>query len=428
MSARLSSRSRAATLASLALTLAGAAMATASASACSSQGDTCAELRADLKKCGLSATSLECDRVDQSALESMVSRFAESGCAGAAATSAGENDAVDPRLCKAAGWSCPESPTPAPGTRRPANALVFVSGIDESAVFDWNPRVVTALNATFGPDTAFHVKVKGWSTTPDRAADLWASLTTLRARTGTKLNLVCYAVGGLDCRYLAAKGGLFEGDKRGYAEMLDAVASITTIATPHRGTRVADAALAALESGTAQDILGALAGSSEASVLPQGGSLQRTLEGLTMDASIAFNAKIADADGITYQSFAGVSHILARSSASSEASIAKYCTGADGTARLYRHEGDNDAMNELLWVTAPWSSTSRGDDGSVVASPSDGMISVASAKWGEFRGCVPADHYDVIGQLGHTTRDGQSGFDAPRFYAWVASDLASRGL
>jgi triacylglycerol lipase len=422
MSARSSMVARLATLGALAFASAGAA------AGCSSPHDTCAELRADLKKCGLSATSLACDRVDQSALESMVSRFAQSGCEGAAATSAGESDAVDPRLCKAAGWSCPESPTPAPGAARPANALVFVSGIDESAVFDWNPRIVTSLNAKLGPDTAFHVKVKGWSTTPDRAADLWASLTTLRKRAGRKLNLVCYAVGGLDCRYLAAKGGLFEGDKRGYAEMLDTVASITTIATPHRGTRVADAALAALESGTAQDILGALAGSSDASVLPQGGSLQRTLEGLTMDASIAFNAKITDAAGTFYQSFAGVSHVLARSSATGEASIKKHCAGPEGDVRLFRHEGDNDAMNELLWVTAPWSSTSRGDDGSVVASPSDGMISVASAKWGEFRGCVPADHYDVIGQIGHTTRDGQSGFDAPRFYAWVASDLAGRGL
>ncbi|MDB4935927.1 MAG: Lipase precursor [Labilithrix sp.] len=395
------------------------------ASACSTREDTCAELRSDLKRCGLSATSLDCSRVDQSALESMVSRFADDGCDGAGQ---GQSDAVDPRLCKAAGWECPEPPTPEPGSARPAFPLVFVSGIDESAVFDWNPRIVASLNASFGPGTAFHAKVKGWSTTPERAADLWASLEELHARTGTKLNLVCYAVGGLDCRYLASKSGLFEGDSKGYAGVLDTVASITTIATPHRGTRVADAALAALESGTAQDLLGALAGSSEASVLPNGGALQRTLLGLTMDASLPFNAKIGDADGIVYQSFAGVSHILARSSASSEVSILEHCAGPDGDLRLLRHEGGNDAMNELLWVTAPWSSTSRGDDGAVVASPSDGMVSVASAKWGEFRGCIPADHYDVIGQIGHTTRDGQSGFDAPRFYRWVASDLAAKGL
>jgi triacylglycerol lipase len=413
---------RATLLATLSATL-------ATALACSAPADDCARLRADLKKCGLSATSLQCDRIDQSALETMVSRFAESGCDGARQTDGTPaNDAVEPRLCKAAGWSCPESPTPAPGTTRPAYPLVFVSGIDESAVFDWNPRIAADLNAAFGAGTAFHVKVKGWSTTPDRAADLWASLAALRAQTGAKLNLVCYAVAGLDCRYLASKSGLFDGDRSGYGAVPDTVASITTVATPHRGTRVADAALAALSSGTAQDLLGALAGSSDTSLLPSGGALERTLEGLTMDASLAFNAKIGDGDGIVYQSFAGVSHVLAKSSVTSEASIRKYCAGPDGDVRLFRHDGDNDAMNEVLWVTAPWASTSRSDDGAVVASPSDGMISVASAKWGEFRGCVPADHYDVIGQIGHSTRDGQSGFDAPRFYRWVASDLAAKGL
>ena len=414
----------------LAHVLVGAAFASSiaiGASACTGPEDACAELRSQLKRCGLSATSLDCNRVDTSSVESMVSRFGEEGCEGAR-TRDPASDAVDPRLCKAAGWSCPEAPTPEPGTARPAYPLVLVSGIDESAVFDWNPRIVAALVSSFGPDVAFRAKVRGWSSTAERAADLWATLEELRTRTGTKLNLVCYAVGGLDCRYLVARNGLFAGDEKGYAEVLDTVASITTIATPHRGTRVADAALAALESGTAQDLLGALSGSSDASVLPAGGALKRTLEGLTMDASLPFNAAIEDADGIYYQSFAGVSHILARSSASTEASIEKYCTGPDGDLRLFRTEGNNDALAELLWVTAPWASTSRGDDGAVVASPSDGMVSVASAKWGEFRGCIPADHYDVIGQLGHTTRDGQSGFDAPRFYRWVASDLAARGL
>ena len=396
------------------------------AAACASPQDACAELRSNLKKCGLSATSLDCNRVDPSTLESMVSRFADDGCDGAARDQSTTSD-VDPRLCKAAGWSCPDAPTP-DGTTRPKYPLVLVSGIDESAVFDWNPRITAALVTSFGEGAAFHVKAKGWSTTADRAADLWDSLAELRTRTGGKLNLVCYAVAGLDCRYIASPHGLFESDKKSYAEVSDTIASITTIATPHRGTRVADAALAALGSGTAQDLLGALSGTSDASALPSGGALQRTLEGLTMDASLAFNEKITDAVGITYESWAGVSHVLGKSSAASEASIEKHCTGADGTPRLFRHPGDNDALNEVLWVTAPWSSTSRSADGAVVASPSDGMVSVASAKWGEFRGCVPADHYDVIGQIGHTTRDGQSGFDAPRFYRWIASDLAARGL
>ena len=55
------------------------------------------------------------------------------------------------------------------------------------------------------------------------------------------------------------------------------------------------------------------------------------------------------------------------------------------------------------------------------------MVSVDSAKWGNFRGCIPADHYDVIGQMARISADPVTGFDAPRFYEWVISDLAERG-
>ena len=98
------------------LALAGVALTVLGA--CTSREDTCGELRANLRKCGLSATSLDCSRVDESALESMVARFADQGCSGAGQSQT-NTDAVDPRLCKAAGWSCPESPTPEPGSARP---------------------------------------------------------------------------------------------------------------------------------------------------------------------------------------------------------------------------------------------------------------------------------------------------------------------
>ena len=411
------------TLRSLALVAALALVALAP-SACSTREDTCGELRSNLKRCGLSAASLACDAVDTAALDYVVQSFAENGCTGATTT----DGSVDPRLCQAAGWPCPPPPTPEPGGAKPNGMLVFVSGIDESPVFDWHPHILASLEASYGKDAVLHVKVRGWASVPERAADLWDAVRDVRERTGRKVNLVCYAVSGLDCRWLVSPGGLFADDAPRQAEAADAVASVTTIATPHRGTRVADATLAALESGTAQDLISAFVGNETAKTLPSGGALQRTLQGLTMDRAIEFNAAAIDAEGVVYQSFAGVSHVLGRSSAASEAQIADSCRNAEGAVALYRAEGRNDTMNEVLWITAPWASTSRADDGKVVSSPSDGMVSVASAKWGEFKGCVPADHYDVIGQVGKTTRDGNSGFDAVRFYRWIASDLAARGL
>src|SRR5439155_1241067 len=149
----------------------------------------------------------------------------------------------------------------------------------------------------------YHVQVLPWATTPERAADLWASLQSLWPRIGSgKLNLVCYAVGGLDCRYLVSPGGLFEGEPASRAEVLDRVAPST------------------------------------------------------------------------------------------EERVVSHCEG-----RYLRHDDTRDALHPLLWATVPFSFESRGADGLDATSPSDGMVSIESAKWGAFMGCLPADHYDVIG-------------------------------
>jgi hypothetical protein len=123
-----------------------------------------------------------------------------------------------------------------------------------------------------------------------------------------------------------------------------------------------------------------------------------------------------------------VSQVLAKTSSASEESIREHCTDESGALLFQRHDGTRDAMNPLLFVTAPFSGTSLDDRGRVVTSPSDGMVSVESAKWGTFRGCIPADHYDVVGQIGTMTRDPLTGFDAPAFYTQLASDLAGRGF
>jgi triacylglycerol lipase len=112
-----------------------------------------------------------------------------------------------------------------------------------------------------------------------------------------------------------------------------------------------------------------------------------------------------------------VSHVGGNTTRTVVAKIGRDCVDDAGELLLYGPEEAHDAMHELLLVSAPFG-----------GSPTDGMIEVKRAKWGLFRGCLPADHYDVIGQIAHTTRDPITGFDAPRFYRWLVSDLAKRGL
>jgi triacylglycerol lipase len=304
--------------------------------------------------------------------------------------------------------------------------LVFVSGIDDTPVFDWNPAILDAIRAQGGQ--AHHIVVSAWTPTAIRAADLASSLTTLRdSLGGGKLNLVCYAVAGLDCRFLVSPGGLYADDPAAREEMVAGIASITTIATPHRGTRVADAAILALQSSSVADVLSSLFGVSDTAV-PDDATVVKTLRGLTVDSLTRFNQTVVDDPQLVVQSFAGVSTAFGKKSADDAAQLASLCVDAEGQPAFQRHDDTMDALNPLLLPSSVFSHTARDASGAVVSTPSDGMIPLASAKWGRFRACIPADHYDVIGEIGERTRDPLTGFDARRFYAWLAADLAEQGL
>jgi len=370
------------------------ALALGTALACDVEPDTCKSLDDGLTRCGMPRGAAQCSALDRSAREELTARIESLGCNGLAQS----DGSVDPRVCALGGWSCPASPTPAATAARPKHPVVLVGGIDASPAFDWSPRIIAALRDA-GVDV-HHVKLAPWGTTPERARDLEGAIQQILREGGAeKVNLVCYAVGGLDCRYAASPKGL---------DRAALIASITTISTPHRGTRVADAALAALKSGTASDVLASLVGPSAPAEIPDEAALVRTLEGLTPSK---IDTTIVDAEGVVYESWAGVSHLFGRASAAADQKAQEEC----GT--YLHHPGTHDALHEALAVTAPFGGV-----------PTDGMISVESARWGTFRGCLPADHYDVIGQIGKTTRDPATGFDAPSFYVWLASDLAERGL
>ena len=57
--------------------------------------------------------------------------------------------------------------------------------------------------------------------------------------------------------------------------------------------------------------------------------------------------------------------------------------------------------------------------------PSDGMATVESAIWGDFKGCIPADHLDEVGQIKNDEIDPYTGFDHIAFYRTLAYQLAA---
>ena len=60
-----------------------------------------------------------------------------------------------------------------------------------------------------------------------------------------------------------------------------------------------------------------------------------------------------------------------------------------------------------------------------VEGDNDGLVSVESAKWGEFLGVLPADHID---QVGHRFDLSNQPFEAAEFYLSEAQRLSALGL
>ena len=216
-----------------------------------------------------------------------------------------------------------------------------------------------------------------------------------RAEAGVdKVHIIAHSMGGLDSRYLISSLGY--GDN---------VISLSTISTPHHGTPLADLALGLQESsGQTQDAAGeGLAQLLEGTPFDPA-AFQRGVTDLAEANALAFNAANPDAAGIAYLSYAGLS---APGSVANE-NAAAVCDAAGAAVP------EPDALRPLLWL--PGTIISGAD-----ARPNDGVVPVDSAIWGDYRGCIAADHIDENGALD----TGNSGIDAPAFYVTLAAELAT---
>lgn len=158
---------------------------------------------------------------------------------------------------------------------------------------------------------------------------------------GRTVNLVAHSMGGLDCRYLISQ---LQPDKF-------QVASLTTISTPHRGSPFADYVI---DNVIGRDRLPQLLGVLDAMKLPHSGD-GSAFVALGTRAMAEFNAEVVDDPHVKYFSWG-----------------ASYDPG--------------------LFDTFRWPhSVILAKEG-----PNDGMVSVYSAKWGEYRGTLlGVNHLDL---------------------------------
>ncbi len=242
-----------------------------------------------------------------------------------------------------------------------------------------------------------------------RARQLVAVVDEVLARTGAeKVVLVGHSQGGLDARALAH---LRPGR----------VAAVLSVSTPHRGSALADlimndtGALGPELAARALDLFGAVLWATPSS------QEKDAILGLTRAGAATFAEATPDLPGVRYYSIAGRSNLAADDSPE--------CV-ADGKPPefLRAWAGTLDMANPIV---APLGAVLGRVEGTADApAPNDDLVTVKSARWGRFLGCIPADHLDEVGQpLGASPGSvGGAAFDHLAFYRGVIAFLRTEGF
>ncbi len=209
--------------------------------------------------------------------------------------------------------------------------------------------------------TVFVTKVKPTAGIKDRAEELKKQIVGF---TKDKVHIIAHSMAGLDSRYMINRLG-----------MADRVATLVTIGTPHRGSYFADWGVKVLgERLKLIWVLEKIFGIDTAG-----------FRDLMTEICKKFNDEITNVEGIKYISYAG-------------------------SQKWYK-------INLLLQMPY-WYIRYK-------AGANDGLVHLESAKWGEFKGVIDADHLNQIGwtifQFEWTER-----FNAKKFYEWIARDISQK--
>lgn len=196
--------------------------------------------------------------------------------------------------------------------------------------------------------------------------------TVLRETGAERVHLIAHSMGGLDARYLISR---LDGHEE--------VKTLTTVSTPHRGSAIAARVIEQPERvrrwiGEVMNWLGETAyANAPADALSAIGEL-------TPDhVQEEFNPKVPDHPSVTYRSYAGRAG-----------------------------KGTSVPINPLLVL---YNTTLYDKEG-----VNDGFVSIESARWGEFKGTLDADHGVQVG----LKRTPGASFEPQEFYLSLVRDLA----
>jgi triacylglycerol lipase len=223
-----------------------------------------------------------------------------------------------------------------------------------------------------------------WGSVETNAAAVARRIGEILEETGSeKVNVIAHSKGGLDARMAAAAFGC--GDR---------IASITTIATPHHGSRTLD-----LLFRVPRPLWNAAAFAVNNWIRVVGDrkpDFLRLCRGLTTESMKRFNEDNPDVPGVFCQSYACV----------------------------MKHPLSDINLSTANWVVGR------------IEGPNDGLVSVESARWGEefhilsagaFRGISHLDAIDLR-RLPLNRKRGEGVSDICDVYVSIVEDLKARGF
>ncbi|MCI8727324.1 MAG: triacylglycerol lipase [Hungatella sp.] len=219
---------------------------------------------------------------------------------------------------------------------------------------------------------------EAWGTVEDNGQILKDKIMEIVRETGCgKVNIIAHSKGGLDARYVISGLG-----------MAPFVASLTTINTPHRGSRLVDF-LKKLPDGVYRGIcrmidlyFGRLGDKN-----PNAYVASRQL---SEAYAREFNEKYPDVDGVYYQSYAS----------------------------LMKHGFSSKLLCVPYWILK------------ALDTKSDGLVTVESAMWADFQGVVTNRYLRGIshGDMIDLTREDYRGFKVLEFYIQLVTKLKEGGF
>lgn len=217
-----------------------------------------------------------------------------------------------------------------------------------------------------------------FGTHSDNAKQIKQRILEILEQTGAeKVNIIAHSKGGIECRYMISKSG-----------MANKVASLTTIATPHRGSILANHVLNFLckwrigrMANFAAKLYARISGDEKPAPI-------EAAKQLTPEYMMYFNNMVKDTQGVYYQSYGGMI----------DGNYPRFI-GRLKQKLIYKTHGAND-----------------------------GVVPVSSFIWGDYRGIVSSgnavgvSHLEIIG----VTR--VSGFRVEQFYIDLVAELKHKGF